>query len=250
MNTTKLCTYKPLGNSGILRLFNKQAGRAFIVAFAIISMVSVPSTYAISSVTTPLPTDIVGTPYGSIGKWMLQSNGQIANYGGQLYQGKALLEPVNVIVVDPTSKSTLESIIKVGLSMSKAGFPGRLGHSTGFKGLINGTVYNQRPGGLIRAFSDNSFLSQNNHGRLFGPASVAGGGYVYSGAFSTEKFIIYNWLPAHVYVSSNMARDAVAAKLKATGQVQSVSIDMSNTYNTPMTGTGDHDGKAVVIVLK
>lgn len=198
----------------------------------------------------PAPTDAAMTPYGSVGKWMLQPNGQVSNYGGQPYQGKTLIETVNIIIVDPSSKSELESRVKINTDMAKAGFPAQPVHSNGFKGLINGAVYDQLPGGILNAYSDNSFLAQNNHGRLFGPAAVPSDGYMYSGAFSTEKPTIYNWLPAHAYVSSNVARDALVRRLVASGQTQSIGVDMGNVYNTNDTTTGDHDGQAAVVVLK
>ena len=52
----------------------------------------------------PTRYDDVQTAYGDIGKWMLESNGDVSDYGGQQYNGKALLEPVNVIIVDPAAK--------------------------------------------------------------------------------------------------------------------------------------------------
>ncbi len=198
----------------------------------------------------PTPADVAVTPYVSIGKWMLQSNGQVSTYGGQPYKGKTLVEVVNLIIVDPGSSSASASKTKVNSAMARAGFPSQPIHSNGFKGVINNTTYGQLPGGILNAYSDNSFLTQNNHGRLFGPAAVAGDGYIYSGAFSTEKPTIYKWLPAHAFVSANAARDTLVRKLVASGQTQSVSVDLANAYNTSEATTGDHDGKAAVVVLR
>jgi hypothetical protein len=199
---------------------------------------------------TPLPGDTVTTPYGEIGKWMLESNGQISDYGGQPYDNKTLLEPVNVIIVDPNSKSAAESTAKINRDMFLAGFPAQPIHSSGFLGLIGSKTYGQQAPPLT-AYSDNLFILQNDHGRLFGPAPATGGGYVWTGAFSTETPTIYNGLPTHAYVSSNAARDALVLRLLATGQVQSVSyIALDNAVDTDSTTTGDHDGYAVVIVLK
>lgn len=208
-----------------------------------------PSAPSTPTDSPPLPGDVAATSYGNIGKWMLQFNGQVSNYGGQPYGGKTLVEPVNVIIVDPNSKFPAQSTVKVNKDMIVGGFPLQPLHSGGFMGKINDTVYGQQPPG-INAFSDNPFLVQNNHGRLFGPASAPGGGYIWTGAFSTEAPTVYNGLPAHAYVSSNIARDAVALRLLASGQVQSTSVPLNNAYDTPTTTTGDHDGYAVVIVLK
>ena len=202
-----------------------------------------------STSSTPPPGDVAPTPYGNIGKWMLQFNGQVSTYGGQPYDNKTLVEPVNVIIVDPNSKFAAESTAKVNKDMILGGFPLQPLHSGGFKGKINDTIYGQQPVG-INAFSDNTFLVQNDHGRLFGPAPAPGGGYIWTGAFSTETPTVYNGLPAHAYVSFNMARDTLARRLLASGQVQSASVLLDNAYDTPTTTTGDHDGYAVVIVLK
>lgn len=225
---------------------------AFLLVFAaFVFAKALPTRVALASAPGyPTPADVAVTPYGSIGKWMLQSNGQVSTYGGQPYKGKTLIEVVNLVIVDPGSDSALASKAKVNLAMARAGFPAQPIHSNGFKGLINNKIYGQLPGGILNAYSDNSFLAQNNHGRLFGPAAVAGDGYIYSGAFSTEKPTIYNWLPAHAFVSANAARDALVRGLVASSQTQSVSVDLSNAYNTSEATTGDHDGKAAVVVLR
>jgi hypothetical protein len=222
-----------------------------------LSLVVVLSVFVIASqtqlqatTTGPTQTDAVATTYGSIGKWMLQSNGTISNWGGSKYQNKTLDEVINVIIVDPTSTSAAASTTKINSVMSNAGFPSQTGHSNGFKGLINGVVYGQQPTGL-NAFSDNVATNQNNHARLFGPANSASGGFVWTGALSTEKpTFFFGILTGHAYVSFNTARDALARGFVASGQTQAASVDLANVYNTTTTTTGDHDGKAVVVVLK
>lgn len=209
---------------------------------------AVPST----AVGVPSPTDDVATPYGDIGKWMLEPNGQIADYGGLPYGGRTVLEPVNVIIVDPTSSSAAESAAKLNCAMFWSGFPGQPFHSTGFRGAIDDILYGQQPTGPLLGFSDNFFLFPNNHGRIFGPDPVeTAEGYVWSGAFSTEEFVIYEFLPRHAYVSSNVARNALAMRLIASGQATyGGMVPLNNAYNTATTTTGDHDGYAVVVVLK
>lgn len=210
------------------------------------------SLYALTSSVSAAasPADSAETPYGSIGKWMIKSNGQIANWGGQKYQSKSIYEVVNVVIVDPTSTSASAATTKINTVMSQAGFPSRSGHSNGFKGYINNVLYGQQPTGL-NAFSDNSTYAQNNHGRLFGPAAAPTGGYVWSGAFSTEKpTTFFGVLIGHAYVSFNAARDALAAGLVNSGQTQAANVDLANAYNTTTTTTGDHDGSAVVLVLQ
>lgn len=200
----------------------------------------------------PTPTDQVPTAYGDIGKWMLESDGQISDYGGLPYRGRTVLEPVNVIIVDPTSTSAAEAEHKLNNVMFWSGFPAQPIHSTGFRGTIDDVTYGQQPTGLLLGFSDNFFLFPNNHGRIFGPDPVeTSAGYVWSGSFSTEQFVIYDLLPRHAYVSSNLARSALAMRLIASGRATyGGMVALDNSYNTATTTTGDHDGYAVVIVLK
>lgn len=199
----------------------------------------------------PSPTDQFTTEYGDIGKWMLQWNGEIADYGGLPYEGRTVLEPVNVIIVDQTSKTTLGAAWRLNAAMRRAGFPPRLIHSTGFRGYIDDQRYRQQPRGLLVGYSDDFFLLPNNHGRIFGPDPIeTSSGFVWSGAFSTEELVWTGLLPRHAYVSSNMARDALVADLVTRGRARlGGTVELANAYNTDTTTTGDHDGFAVVVIL-
>jgi hypothetical protein len=209
------------------------------------------STAATVEAPVPTPADQAPTDYGDIGKWMLRPNGQIANYGGVPHQGKTVLETINVIIVDPTSRNAWEATWRLNAAMRRAGFPPRLIHSTGFRGLIDARRYRQQPQGFLVGYSDNSFLLPNNHGRIFGPAPVeTSSGYVWSGSFSTEKWAWVNGLPRHVYVSSDQARTALAARLVASGRARLDGMAaLGNSYESETTTTGDHDGYAVVMML-
>ena len=201
---------------------------------------------------TPAFTDDVPTAYGDIGKWMLQSNGQISNYGGVPYGGKTVLEPVNVIIVDPNSTSTAEAANKLNAAMFWSGFPAQPIHSTGFSGRIDDQPYGQQPTGPLLGYSDGLFIFPNDHGRIFGPDPVqTDQGFVWSGAFSTEQLVLNGFSLTHGYVSSNAARNALAVRLILSGQATYGGVvPLNNAYNTATTTTGDHDGYAVVLVLK
>lgn len=199
---------------------------------------------------TPSPTDVAHTAYGDIGTWLVQPNGQIANYGGVPHDGKTVLEPVNVIILDPTSTSAAESAARLDAAMTRAGFPAQPIHSAGFSGIIDGTTYGQQPAGFLQAFSDNFFLFPNDHGRVFGAApAVNGTGYVWSGAFSTEQLNPANPF-THEYVSSDVARAELARRLVASGAATVVGVvPLGNAYDDGTFTTGDHDGYAVVLQL-
>jgi len=239
---------------GVLQLVRRELENIAVNHGSPMAQLTSAQTYVTPTITpgVPSPADQVPTAYGDIGKWMLESDGQISDYGGQLYSGKTLLEPVNVIIVDPTSKNSWQAAIKLNTAMFFAGFPAQPIHSTGFQGIIDATTYGQQPKGLIRGYSDNFFLFPNDHGRIFGPDPVqTSTGYVWSGAFSTEELGLYNGLPTHTYVSSDMARTALAMRLISSGQATyGGMVSLDNSYNTATTTTGDHDGYAVVLILK
>ncbi|MGK2866975.1 MAG: hypothetical protein ACSLFA_10120 [Mycobacterium sp.] len=211
-----------------------------------------PAPTLTSEAPTPSPQDEVSTEYGDIGKWMVKPNGQIANWGGKVYGGKTLLESINVIIVDPMSTSGTQAARRLNHAMFWSGFPAQPFHSTGFSGSIDEVTYGQKPRGLLQSYSNNFFLFRNDHGRIFGPDPVqTATGFVWSGAFSTEEVGFTGWLPGHVYVSSDRARDALVRQLVGSGQATYGGlVPMENAYNTDTVTTGDHDGFAVVLVLR
>jgi hypothetical protein len=200
--------------------------------------------------TPPTPADTAQTPYGDIGKWMLRSGNEIANWGGVKYRCKTIYEPINVVVVDPTSTTVQESTQRLNAVMAAAGFPAVALHSTGFAGTVDGITYTQQPAAGGQAFSDAFFLLPNNHGRVFGPAPGPGGtGYVWTASFSRERIGFYHLVPRHVYVSFDRAREAVRDGLVRAGAIDLGLVDLDNEYSSPASTTGDHDGFAEVIVL-
>jgi hypothetical protein len=201
---------------------------------------------------TPEPGDTVQTPYGAIGKWELQPNGQISNFGGEILDGRPVLEPVNLIILDPTSTSSAQAVAKLNAQFGAAGFPAQPVHSTGFQGVIDGVTYGQQPAGLLEGFSDNFFLLPDDHARAFGPdpdPNPSGAGYVWTVAASREQFGINGLLPTHVYVSYNAARDALASRLVLSGATLVGIVPLNNALDDATGSTGDHDGYAIVIQL-
>ncbi|WBP94706.1 hypothetical protein O6072_03710 [Mycolicibacterium neoaurum] len=202
-------------------------------------------------VTLPAPTDEMSTAHGDIGKWMLTPAGQISDWGGKQHDGRTLLEAVNVIIVDPRSTTPGQAGRRLNQAMFASGFPAQPLHSFGFQGRIDDVTYGQQPGGVLLSYSDDFFLRQNDHGRIFGPDPIeTATGFVWSGAFSTERVEFTGWVPGHAYVSSNQARDSLATALVTSGQATFGGlVALDNAYQSLTTTTGDHDGFAVVLVL-
>lgn len=212
-----------------------------------------PAAEVPQSVSTPVsagpdPDGTVATPYGELGQWMLQPDGEIADWVGLPYQGKTLLEGINVVFVDSTATSARIAARNLNVWMRRAAFGAWPFSSTGYQGIIDDTTYSQQPTGPNEAYRDAFFLLTNSHGRAFGPTpNPAGPGYLWIGAWSEENLDIANF--THGHESFNDARDALLAAMTAKGATDLGYIDMGNTYNTDTYSTGDSDGRAVVIGL-
>ena len=196
-----------------------------------------------------LAAEAVAHPPGlpAIGRWMVARDGTIAHWLGEIVDGKHLHEPINVIMIDEGATSADDAKRRLIAAAAAAGFPVRFGHSTGYHGVIAGTLYGQLPQGRDDAFSNRIFEESNNHGRIFGPHRFDGGGYIFIAAFSREQVNFMHW-PAHRYESFNAARDGFARGLdehsvfKAAGHVP-----LGNAVNDVQVTTGDHDGRAVLL---
>lgn len=199
-----------------------------------------------------LPAAEIATPpdLPALGKWMFDRDGSIAHWLGQTVDGKKLHEPINVILIDASAASPDQASAKLKAAAKAAGYPVRMGHSTGYRGFIGGDLYRQLPRGWDDAFSNRIFEETNNHGRIFGPYA-SGSGYVFIGAFSRESVDLVRD-PPHRYASFNMARDDFARALAARAGFQHSGLAFLDNaiVNDPEVTTGDHDGHAVILTLK
>ena len=191
----------------------------------------------------------VATPEGlpAIGKWMLTAKGAPSDWLGEIYRGKNLREPINVIILDEGASSAEDAKARLLAAAAHAGYPIRFGHSTGYQGSIGGRLYAQLPQGRDDAFSNDIFEVSNNHGRIFGPHQF-GQGYLFAGAFSREEIDPIRD-PPHSYGSFNRARDDFTQRLnRSTDFKVSRFVDLGNALiGDPKLTTGDHDGIAVVV---
>jgi len=203
----------------------------------------------ISELALPDPKDaarLEGFP--DIGKWMIASDHRPARWVGRKHDGKALAEPINVILVDHRPGSAVETRKCVYQACRQAGYKVRWGHTSGYKACLGGDVYEQLPEGFAKAFGTTPCLLVNNHGRLFGPCFRNGRAY-FIGAFSREKFSPLNLRSMHRFTSYNRARDDLARKMDAkTGFKQAGFVALGNCIiDAPDVSTGDHDGMAVLL---
>lgn len=187
-------------------------------------------------------TEVMGI--GLIRKWMIDPNGNIANWGGFKYDAKSLQEPINVIFVDSGATSADEAKVRLIDAMTKAGYPPRYHHSSGYRGSIDGEVFPQLPSINAYAFSNRVYFLNNNHGRVFGPRKTPNG-WVFTAALSRENVNYLRRL--HVYASFTSARDDLVSRLtKKSIYKRSENVRLNNGSTSDYT-TGDHDGNAIVM---
>jgi hypothetical protein len=192
-----------------------------------------------------------------MGKWLLDSNDNVAHWLGDKLRGLRLDEPINVVIRAAAPKappaapmSGAAALDRLLAATKTAGYPLREGHSCGYQAIIAGQRYGDISQGKDKCtFSNEAWVLPNNHGRIFGPA-LWEGNYYFIAAFSREDIV----LPAthHKYVSFKAARDDFAKRMQQSGAAALVgSVPMGN--GIPDDGfqtTGDHDGDAVLLDLK
>lgn len=174
----------------------------------------------------PVPAAEVVTQYGRIGQWMVNKDGQVADWIGQPYCGagttvasckpdtpgaKTMQEPINTVFVVQASSLYLAEL-KLDFAMKVAGFGPSCCSSVGYSGYLRGDNYKQFPRGgplglgvlaplpfglfqeglmgrvgLGPAYRDLPFLLANTHVRNFGGAPDGNGNYIFSASASTEN---------------------------------------------------------------
>lgn len=187
----------------------------------------------------------VGFP--EIGKWMLSPNLSWAHWLGEMAEGKAIREPINIIIVDPFARSADAALRRLVAACKMAGFESHFGHSSGYWGWLGGRLFPQYPTGKDHALSDEPFAFSNNHGRFFGPLAFRGR-YYFIGALSREK-VVPESREKHEFVSYDQARDRFAqALVRKAGWRIVAFVGLDNALlNDPQVGTCDHDGVAVAL---
>jgi hypothetical protein len=184
---------------------------------------------------------------GEVGRWMITKDLVPATWLGENLGGRTLREPVNVLLVDRVARTPQEATARLLTAMRAAGYPPRGGHSTGYFGEVGGRLSPMLPTGQGEAFSDAPFCVPNNHGRMFGPVAVEGG-FAFAGAFSLEGIRLLP-RPGHPYRSFEVSREDLADRLSARSAFKRAGyVDMGSRLDTPTETTGDHDGRAVLLV--
>ena len=180
----------------------------------------------IFSPTPPDPTATVDTPYGELGQWMINKEGQVADWVGLRYcgpgstvsncgvgkpdEGNIMQEPINTVFVVRARNQYLAQL-KLDFAMRVSGFGPSCCSSIGYSGIVGDVDYKQLPrggplglgilpplpfglfqNGLLGLFGfgpaylDASFLVANTHLRTFGGAPDGNGNYIFTASVSDE----------------------------------------------------------------
>ncbi|QFP75589.1 hypothetical protein [Deinococcus sp. AJ005] len=186
---------------------------------------------------------------GDLGRWMITKNLENATWLGEKVGGRTLREPINVVMVDPIAKTPEDATRRMLDAMNKAGYGPKNMHSDGYYGLLNGQLKGQFPQGKGLAFSDGPWYDANNHGRVFGPFDMSGK-TIFIASFSRENF---RWLPTpgHPYSSFQVAREDLSKQLAAKTIFKPQGyLNLDSALDTPTETTGDHDGRALLLVAQ
>lgn len=232
----------------ISRPINTRASRTLPIALALCLAGLLALPLAAQAGLKGLPDEKASPPgLPDIGLWMISKHGSVADWLGVPHQGKKLLEPINVIILDAFATSSGDAVSRLIAAVEKAEFELREGHSSGYSAYIEGLILTQCPPGSEETYSDGPFELSNNHGRIFGPIEWRGA-YVFTGAFSRESVDLVTKVK-HQYESFDRARDAFTQKLSAkTDYRVTAFVSLGNAIlGDDALTTGDHDGIAVLL---
>ena len=182
----------------------------------------------------------------AIGSWLMAEDGTPAHWLGALYQGRPLIEPINVVVLDPFAATSDEALDKFLGATATGGFGEKWGHSSGYWATIGNDLFPQISSHDDTALSDGQAIFENNHGRIFGPLRD-GDRWVFVGALSRESFHPFA-AHHHQFVSFNQARDEFAQRLSQgeTYRLWGYS-PLGNVRDDAEGTTADHDGQLAVL---
>jgi hypothetical protein len=233
------------------------------------SVATAPAPRAAATAVAPDPKATVATPYGQLGKWMINKNGQVADWvgipgGGNPSLGtKTIQEPINtVFVVKADNAKSAQKLL--GKALKTSGFGASNFSSIGYSGIVKTETYKQYPRGGIfgqntglfgllfgvgPAYRNAPYNQTNTHLRTFGGAADGNGNFVFTASVSTEAYTTVDGKKTHSYETFDGARTALFDAMVKNGATNLGLIDMANQIpaDDPTYTTGDADGKARVI---
>ncbi len=203
---------------------------------------SAPVASAAVAPDAPDPKATVDTTYGTLGKWMINKAGEVADWVGLPYcgegsdgsctkpPGKTMQEPINtVFVVKAPNKYSAE--LQLDFALKVSGFGPSCCSSIGYKAIIGDTTDPQFPkggplglgilpplpgnlfqtgllgrAGIGPAYRDFPFFLANTHLRTFGGESDGNGNYIFTASVSKENLATAGGGLTHGFESYEEAR--------------------------------------------
>ena len=201
----------------------------------------------------PSPTATTDTPYGVLGDWMINKEGNVADWVGQPYCGegstkknctaetpgaKTMQEPINT-VFQVKARSLYEAQLQLNWSLVVSGFGPSPFSSIGYSGIVGDKQFKQAPKGgplglgfllplpgelfqngltglllgVGPAYRDNLFLLTNSHLRTFGGQPDDKGNFIFTASVSEEAFDASTGLPSHSFESYDQARQKLVTNM-------------------------------------
>ena len=201
----------------------------------------------------PSPTATTDTPYGVLGDWMINKEGNVADWVGQPYCGegstkknctaetpgaKTMQEPINT-VFQVKARSLYEAQLQLNWSLVVSGFGPSPFSSIGYSGIVGDKQFKQAPkggplglgfllplpgelfqngllgslAGIGPAYRDNLFLLTNSHLRTFGGQPDDKGNFIFTASVSEEAFDASTGLPSHSFESYDQARQKLVTNM-------------------------------------
>lgn len=226
----------------------------------------------------PNPDATISTSYGTLGQWMINKSGQVADWVGVPYCGKGstsanckpdtpgaktIQEPINTVFVVKAPTEGLANM-RLWFALTVGGFGPSPFSSVGYKAIVGSDTDSQYPrgmplfgllAGIGPAYRDAPFFLANTHLRTFGGTADGKGNYVFTASVSKENLDASGTglLPTHGFDSFTVAQttlvDQMVKRSWITGasNMGMVAMDNAISPDDPKYTTGDATGLAVVL---
>lgn len=180
---------------------------------------------------------------GDPGLWVLRGRTR-ADVDGLRVQGRALREPVNVVLIDLFAKTPQDALLRATAALDAVGLKPSDRYTHGYQAYLNGTFQPEVPAG--QAFARGVGSAREERLRLFGPWK-SGDGYVFLAGIAAQNVTRQGRTFSDFMVTREATADALNSRtvFKKKGYV-----DLLSKVDTPRETTADHDGCAVILVAR
>lgn len=180
---------------------------------------------------------------GDPGVWVLRDRTR-ADVDGLKVEGRALREPINVVLIDLFAKTPQDALLRATAALDAAGLKPSDRYPHGYQAYLNGTFQPQVPAG--QAFAKGVGSAREERLRLFGPWKT-GDGYVFLAGIAAQNVTGQGRTFSDFMVTREATADALNNR---TPFRKKGYVDLLSKVDTARETTADHDGCAVVLVAR